>query len=98
MVTIKPNEIKVSPRQAGPLAMVINELATNTVKCAQPSEGSVAIGFEAESGAEFITLCYRDNGPGYRSATINRERLVTPIFWKIPLSCTFTLPSLRLSL
>ncbi len=74
VITIKPNEIKVSPRQAGTLAMVINELATNTVKYAQPSTGSVTIGFEAESSPGFITLCYRDNGPGYPPEVLAQER------------------------
>jgi two-component sensor histidine kinase len=74
VVTIRPNAIKVSPRQAGNLAMVINELATNTVKYAGLTQDPVTIEFEAESGPEFIRLRYRDNGPGFPPEVLAKER------------------------
>ncbi len=74
VVTVKPGAEKVSPRQAGALAMVINELATNTVKHANPAGGAVTIGFEAESDPEGMTLRYRDNGPGYPPDVLALER------------------------
>ncbi len=74
VVTVRPGEERVSPRQAGALAMVINELTTNTVKYGNPAGGSVTIAFEAESDPEGMTLCYRDNGPGYPSEVLAQER------------------------
>jgi PAS domain S-box-containing protein len=74
VVTVKPGAEKVSPRQAGALAMVINELATNTVKHANPAGGEVTIAFEAESDPEGMTLRYRDTGPGYPSDVLTQER------------------------
>jgi two-component sensor histidine kinase len=74
VVTVKPGAEKVSPRQAGALAMVINELATNSVKYGNPAGGAVTIGFEAESDQEGMTLRYRDNGPGYPPEVLAQER------------------------
>ncbi len=64
-VAIKPTRLNVSPRQAGTLAMVFNELATNTVKHVGQPSAAVAISFEAEQDHNNITMRYRDNGPGY---------------------------------
>ena len=74
VVTVKPGAEKVSPRQAGALAMVINELATNSVKYGNPAGGAVTIGFEAESDPKGMTLRYRDNGPGYPPEVLVQER------------------------
>ena len=74
VVEIKPGEERVSPRQAGALAMVINELATNTVKYARLAAGPVRIGFEAQGGPQGLTLRYRDNGPGYPGEVIGLGR------------------------
>ena len=65
VVTLKPSALKVSPRQAGGLALVFNELTTNTVKYASQTSQTVAIGLETENHEEWTTICYRDNGPGY---------------------------------
>ncbi len=65
VVTLKPSALKVSPRQAGGLALVFSELTTNTVKYASQTSQAVAIGLETENHEEWTTICYRDNGPGY---------------------------------
>ena len=74
VVTIPSGTLKVSPRQAGALAMIINELATNTVKHIGHPIDAVTISFEAESDAEWITLRYRDNGPGYPPEVVENRR------------------------
>jgi PAS domain S-box-containing protein len=74
MLTVKPGELRVSPRQAGTLAMVINELATNTVKYASRPTGAVSVGFEFGSDINGIMLRYRDNGPGYPPDVLANER------------------------
>lgn len=74
VLTIKAGELRVSPRQAGTLAMVLNELATNTVKHADRGTGAVSVGFESGRDVDGITLCYRDNGPGYPPDVLANER------------------------
>ncbi len=74
VVNVRPGAERVSPRQAGTLAMVINELTTNTVKYGNPAGGAVTIGFEAESDSVGMTLRYRDNGPGYPPEVLAQER------------------------
>ncbi len=74
VVALPPGTLKVSPRQAGTLAMVINELATNTVKHIGHPIDAVRINFDAESDPEWITLRYRDNGPGYPSEVVENRR------------------------
>ncbi len=56
--------------------MVINELATNTVKYAQPAEGFVAIKVEAEGDPKFLVIRYRDNGLGYPVEVLAKERAI----------------------
>ena len=73
-LAVKAGELTVSPRQAGTLAMVLNELATNTVKHADRGTGAVSVGFESTRDADGITLCYRDNGPGYPADVLASER------------------------
>lgn len=66
---VAPSPVTVSPRQASSLALVINELATNTIKYAQPVS-SITVSSFAENG--MIQLEYRDNGPGYPDAVLHR--------------------------
>lgn len=54
--------------------MVINELATNTVKYASRPTGAVSVGFEFGSDINGIMLRYRDNGPGYPPDVLANER------------------------
>jgi two-component sensor histidine kinase len=74
VITIKPGALKMSPRQAGGLALVLNELTTNTLKYGRQPPHSVAISLEAESHEEWATICYRDNGPGYPVEVLAGQR------------------------
>ncbi len=73
---ITPSEVRVSPKQAHNLGMVINELATNAVKYAWQDRDrgciKVSIRLEEESG----TVCFefRDDGPGYPEEALGMER------------------------
>ncbi len=64
-IAIQPSALLVSPRQAGTLALVLNELVHNTVKYAGQPAGGVCIGFQVNCDQGEITMRYRDNGPGY---------------------------------
>lgn len=60
---IQPSDIEVSPRQASNLALVLNELITNTLKHTTGAEAQIAVSIEED--LPFIQLEYRDDGPGY---------------------------------
>ncbi len=73
VVTFKTGEQIISPRQAGALALVLSELAHNSVKYAGQPAGEIAVGLEAEGDSDWITLRYRDNGPGYPPEVLGNE-------------------------
>jgi PAS domain S-box-containing protein len=62
---ITPTPLMVSPRQASNLALIFNELATNTIKygLTEREEGHIKIHITWDDG--WIDLIYRDDGPGY---------------------------------
>lgn len=64
-VEIPPTDIWVTADQAHNLALVINELATNTLKYAVADRNSVQIVFQTELNDRMIRCEFRDNGPGY---------------------------------
>ncbi len=79
------HSVKVTPRQANSLALIINELVTNTVKHALPKGGEGHIrasiivedgpnsnGVVTEEGA-YVTFEFRDDGPGYPEAVLTQE-------------------------
>ena len=74
VVEVLPSSVEVSPRQAANLALVINELATNTLKYAlrkrEKAHITVRIGLENDG----IVLEYQDDGPGYPDDVLRLER------------------------
>jgi two-component sensor histidine kinase len=73
VVDVSPSPIEVSPRQASNLALVINELATNTVKYALAGRETARIAIRAAVEGDMIRLEYRDDGPGYPEETLRLE-------------------------
>ena len=63
-IAIRPSELEVSPRQASNLALVLNELTTNSIKHAKTPGKPLTLSLESSTDREFIAICYRDNGPG----------------------------------
>ena len=74
-VAVSPSPVKVSPRQASNLALVFNELATNTVKYALAHRPAARVTLAATATASLIRLEYRDDGPGYPPAVLRQEQL-----------------------
>ncbi len=66
------SSITVSPRQANHLALVVNELAMNTVKHAMEgrARGNITVSIERQD-ENAISFEYRDDGPGYPEAVLN---------------------------
>lgn len=79
------SSVKVTPKQANSLALIINELVTNTLKHALPEKGlghiQVKIALEdgpsstssEDGGGYSISFEFRDDGPGYPHEVLNQE-------------------------
>ena len=64
-VTVAPSPVRVNSDQAHYLAMILNELTTNTMKYARHGQEAAEITVAIAQQDETIHLTYRDNGPGY---------------------------------
>jgi PAS domain S-box-containing protein len=75
-IDLTPSSVRVTPDQAHNLALVINELATNTVKYALGERDAVhiAVGIALEDEDGMVRLEYRDDGPGYPEDVLQLER------------------------
>jgi len=71
---VVPSSLEVSPRQASSLALVLNELATNTVKHALQGRSNAGVRVQAIAEGEDIRLEYRDDGPGYPEHVLRSGR------------------------
>lgn len=66
--------ITVNSKQANNLAMVINELATNTVKHAVSRQPVVSIQVDISQEDETVVLEYRDDGPGFPASILETKQ------------------------
>jgi two-component sensor histidine kinase len=73
-VEIPPSPVQVTAKQAGPLALIINELATNSFKHALPTTAALHLSLHIRQEAGQIELAYHDNGPGFPPAVLREER------------------------
>ena len=70
-VSVSPSTVRILPKQANSLALVFNELVTNTAKYALAGRqnGRIEVDIASESGSdvaeEMVVLRFRDDGPGY---------------------------------
>jgi len=74
-IDVHPSQVQVTPDQAHNLAIVINELATNTIQHTLPGRStariSVRIALEENNN---IVLEIQDDGPGYPEDVLQLER------------------------
>jgi len=61
---VRPSEVRVNAEQAQTLALILNELATNSVKHGAATRSNLAIAVWAEETSTGIRLTYTDDGPG----------------------------------
>ncbi len=73
-VQITPGPCEISPRQSSSLALVLNELTTNSIKHGRVKDRPLTISLEAGFADGFVTVCYRDNGPGFTAEVIAGTR------------------------
>ncbi len=72
-VGVTPSAAQVTPDQAHNLAMIINELTTNTLKHAAQERGSARIEVCITSDDARIQCEFRDDGPGYPPEVLRLE-------------------------
>ncbi len=64
-VEVSPSPVRVSPDQAHDLALVINELATNTIKHVLCERDSAHVNVFIALDGTTVQFEFRDDGPGY---------------------------------
>jgi two-component sensor histidine kinase len=72
-VNVSPSPFQVTPTQANYLAVVINELATNSIKYALPERDKVQITVDIALEENMIRFQFQDNGPGYPEEVLKSE-------------------------
>jgi PAS domain S-box-containing protein len=64
-LNVTPTALEVSSRQADKLALIFNELATNTIKYGLAERQESVIKVHIARDGDWIAVTYRDDGPGY---------------------------------
>ncbi len=73
-VTVTPSLVRVTPDQAYHLAIIINELTTNTAKHALQAQDIARITVRITLDGDTIRCEFRDDGPGYEQDVLRLER------------------------
>ena len=78
-VEVSPSLVQITPRQAHSLALVFNELTTNSVKYAWAARqiGHIAVRIDCEDETDkgnMIFIEFRDDGVGYPKEVLRMER------------------------
>jgi two-component sensor histidine kinase len=72
-VSVQDSPVSVTPTQANSLALIINELTTNTVKYALRQHNRTDINVGIEQCGEMIQFEFRNDGPGYPEGVLRLE-------------------------
>ncbi len=65
MINVPASPVKVTPDQAHNLALIINELVTNTVQHGMAGRSTARITFTIHQEKDTVQCEFRDDGPGY---------------------------------
>jgi len=80
-VDVTPSPVRVTPQQANDLALVINELATNTVKYALAERPKAHISVRiALKDEDTVLFEFRDDGPGYPEDVLQLEHFSVGLY------------------
>jgi two-component sensor histidine kinase len=66
--------VRISPNQANSMAMVINELTTNTIKYGLTDMDTLRIDVAIENNGDLVHFEFRNNGPDYPPDVLVLER------------------------
>lgn len=72
---VASSDALIHSEQAHYLALIINELTTNSVKYATGKDGLCKIRIDIHQDNNIITLTYRDDGPGFPAAVLQEKPL-----------------------
>ncbi|MBU4388646.1 MAG: PAS domain S-box protein [Proteobacteria bacterium] len=72
-ISITPSQVMVSSTHAHHLAMVINELATNSIKHGVTNHDNININIIIEQDGTKTTVKFKDNGPGFPEEIIKGD-------------------------
>jgi PAS domain S-box-containing protein len=73
-VVVPSSPLRVMPGQAHNLALVVNELATNTIKYALQERDTARIAVSISRDGESVCCEFRDDGPGYPQDVLRSAR------------------------
>ncbi len=73
-VQVHPAILTVSPRQAHNLALILNELTTNSIKYGLRDGAPLRLTVQFVEQPGGFELVYRDDGPGYPPEVLQRQR------------------------
>lgn len=73
-VQINPSDVYVSPRQANNLALIFNELVTNSIKYGLTGVETPKISVAIAANGDGISVIYRDNGSGFSDEVVGQRR------------------------
>ncbi len=73
-VDVTPSPVRVTPKQAHNLALVLSELTTNTLKYAFDERETVHVTVGIRQDDEKVTLTYHNDGPDYPHDVVRLER------------------------
>jgi PAS domain S-box-containing protein len=73
-VDVPVSPVQVTSDQAHNLALVINELATNSIKYALGERDTARITFQSNLDGDVVRCQFQDNGPGYPEEVLRLEQ------------------------
>lgn len=79
-IRIASSPLRVPPTQANSVAMILAELAMNTLKYGLRESPQVAVQVGIASEDNHIELTYRDDGPGYPEATLSLQHQTVGLY------------------
>jgi PAS domain S-box-containing protein len=85
--TVVDDHITVSPKFAGNLGMVINELTTNTIKHSMSDRTSAKITVKISREGEEILFQYYDDGPGFPGKLLKMDGFNTGMYLTQTIVC-----------
>ena len=72
-ILISSSDVKINSTQAHHLTLVLNELATNSIKHLNNPFAELKINILIEQSGNEIVLTYKDNGPGFPQEIIDGD-------------------------
>jgi len=73
-VEVSPSPVRLDPKQANALGLILNELANNVLKHAAGEASQTYLGMQVNQTADEVCLEFRDSGPGFSEAILQGAR------------------------